>query len=110
MFSEEYWNYIYKEINDVFNEDGNADNISSVEEDSDRRCVIVTLYMGFLEDEDEEIKYHKALLESFKDRMRSFVLRNPFRKYAYDGYGTVTMFVKAANTIKEYDYFGESCD
>lgn len=31
MFSEFYWSYIYKEINEVFNEDGNADNISSVE-------------------------------------------------------------------------------
>lgn len=104
MFSEDYWSCIYEVINDVFNEDGNADNISSVEEDSDRRCVIVTLYMDIMEDEDEEIKYHKALLESFKDRMQSFPLRNPFRKYDYDGYGTITMFVKAANTIKKFDY------
>lgn len=105
MFSEDYWSYIYQIILDVFNEDGTADNISSVEEDSGRRCVVVTLYTDVIEDEDEVINYHKELLSLFKSRMESFVWRNPFRKYDYDGYGTITMFVKAESTIKKYDVF-----
>lgn len=106
MFSEEYWGYIDEMIHDVFNEDGTADNISSIEEDEDNWCILVTLYMDVFEDEDEVIKYHKSLLSSFKSRMESFIWRNiPFRKYDYDGYGTITMFVKAENTIKKYDFF-----
>ena len=105
MFSDYYWNQVCQTIYDVFNEDGNADNIISVEEDSDRRCVIVTLYMDVLEDEDEVINYHKSLLSTFKSIMQSY-RQNPFRKYDYDGYGTVTMFVKAENTIKKYFYLG----
>lgn len=80
MFSEYYWNQVCQTIYDVFNEDGNADNIISVEEDSDRRCVIVTLYMDVLEDEDEVINYHKSLLSTFKSIMQSY-RQNPFRKY-----------------------------
>ena len=105
MFSEYYGNQINEKIYEVFNEDGNADNIISVEEDLDRRCVIVTLYMDIIEDEDEEIKYHKSLLSSFKSIMQSY-RQNPFGKYEYDGYGTVTMFVKAENTVKKYFYLG----
>lgn len=105
MFSEYYGNQINEKIYEVFNEDGNADNIISVEEDLDRRCVIVTLYMDIIEDEDEEIKYHKSLLSSFKSIMQSY-RQNPFRRYEYDGYGTVTMFVKAENTVKKYFYLG----
>ena len=104
MFSEGYWNQIHQMILDVFNEEGTADNISSIEEDSDSRCVLVTLYSDILEDEDEVINYHKSLLSSFKDSM-DLLRRNPFRKYDYDGYGTITMYVKAENTIKKYDFF-----
>lgn len=103
MFSEDYWDFFHKIICDVLNEEGNADNIISVEEDTDSRCVLVSLYMDVLEDEDEVINYHKSLLSSLISKMQSFRF-NPFKKYEYDGYGTIMMFVKAESTIKRYEF------
>lgn len=102
MFSEEYWSDIYDAIHEDINEGGYKDNIISIKEDMDRRCVVINLYVGFMDGEDEETNYHKSLLESFKSSMKSWEL-NPFKKYEYDGLDTFTLYVKAENTIRKFE-------
>jgi S-DNA-T family DNA segregation ATPase FtsK/SpoIIIE len=83
MFSEEYWNDIYQAIREEINEDGECDNIMSIKEDLDRRCVVISLYVGMMGDDEEETEYYKKLLSSFKSSMSTWEL-NPFKKYEYD--------------------------
>jgi hypothetical protein len=102
MFSEEYWNDICQAIREDINEEGNSDNIMSIKEDLDRRCVVISLYVGMIGDDEEETEYYKRLLSSFKSSMSTWEL-NPFKKYEFDGCDTFTLYVKAESTIKKYE-------